>query len=121
MRIALAQINPTVGDIEGNTARILEHVARAEAERADVVVFPELAVFGYPPKDLVLRKDIVRENFEAVQRIAAACTRITALVGYAHPDPTGKGKGVLNAAGVCRNGRLETWYAKMLLPVYDGF
>ncbi len=121
MRIALAQINPTVGDIAGNTARILECISRAEGERADVVVFPELAVFGYPPKDLVLRKDIVRENFEAVQRIAAACTRVTALVGYAHPDPTGTGKGVLNAAGVCRGGRLETWYAKMLLPTYDVF
>ena len=121
MRIALAQINPIVGDIRGNTAKILDNIARAEANEADVVVFPELAVFGYPPKDLVLRNDIVRENLEAVHKIAAACTRITALVGYAHPDASGKGKGVFNAAGVCRNGRLETWYAKMLLPVYDVF
>ncbi len=121
MRIGLAQINPIVGDIEGNTAKILAYVARSETSGIELVVFPELAVFGYPPKDLVLRKDIVRENFDAVQRIAAACTRVTAVVGYAHPDPTGSGKGVLNAAGVCRNGRLETWYAKMLLPMYDVF
>lgn len=121
MRIGLAQINPIVGDIEGNTAKILEYIARAEAEAADIVVFPELAVFGYPPKDLVLRKDIVRQNFEAMQRVAAACTQVTAIVGYAHPDPSGEGKGVLNAAGVCRNGRLESWYAKMLLPMYDVF
>lgn len=121
MRIGLAQINPIVGDIEGNTAKILEYIARAEAEASGIVVFPELAVFGYPPKDLVLRKDIVRQNFEAMQRIAAACTQVTAIVGYAHPDPSGEGKGVLNAAGVCRNGRLESWYAKMLLPMYDVF
>ena len=121
MRIGLAQINPTVGDVEGNTVKILEHVRRAEAEGADAVVFPELAVFGYPPKDLVLRKDIVQQNVEAVKRIAAACTRVTALVGYVQPDPSGAGKGVLNAAGVCRNGRIETWYAKMLLPMYDVF
>jgi NAD+ synthase (glutamine-hydrolysing) len=121
MRIGLAQINPIVGDIEGNTVKILDNIARAEANGAELVVFPELAVFGYPPKDLVLRKDIVGENFEAMQKVAAACTRVTAVVGYAHPDPSGAGKGVLNAAGICRNGRLETWYAKMLLPTYDVF
>lgn len=121
MRIGLAQINPVVGDIEGNTAKILRCIAQAESGGVELIVFPELAVFGYPPKDLVLRKDIVRDNFEAVRKIAAACTRVTAVVGYAHPDPTGAGRGVFNAAGVCRNGRLESWYAKMLLPMYDVF
>jgi len=121
MRIALAQINPTVGDIEGNAAKILRGIERAEAEGAATIVFPELAVFGYPPKDLVLRRNIVQKNVEAMHRIAAACTRVTAFVGYVQPDPTGKGKGVLNAAGVCRGGKLESWYAKMLLPVYDVF
>lgn len=121
MRVALAQFNPIVGDIAGNTVRILEGISRAESEGAGLVVFPELAVFGYPPKDLVLRKDIVAENVEAMRQIAAACTRVTALVGYVQPDPSGKGTGVFNAAGVCRGGKLEAWYAKMLLPTYDVF
>lgn len=121
MRFALAQINPTVGDIAGNTRLILDGIARAESERVDLIVFPELAVFGYPPKDLVLRRDIVAANFEAVQRIAMACTRVSALLGYVQPDPSGKGKGVLNAAGFCRGRRLEKSYAKMLLPTYDVF
>ncbi len=121
MRIVLAQINPTVGDIDGNTAKIIEWIERAESERADLVVFPELCVFGYPPKDLVLRKDIVRQNVDAMARIAARCTRLTAVVGYVQPDPTGAGKGIFNAAGVCRGGVLDAWYPKMLLPTYDVF
>lgn len=121
MRIALAQINPTVGDIDGNSAIILNLISRAAAEQAELVVFPELAVFGYPPKDLVLRRDLVSRNVEAVRRIAAQCTKIAALVGYVQPDPSGKGTGIFNAAAFCRHGRLESWYAKMLLPTYDVF
>jgi NAD+ synthetase len=121
MRIALAQINPTVGDIDGNAVKVIAQIQRAEAEGADVVILPELCVFGYPPKDLVLRKDIVRQNVEAVNRIAARCTRLTAIVGCVQPDPSGAGKGVFNAAAVCRGGTIEAWYAKMLLPTYDVF
>jgi len=121
MRIALAQINPTVGDIDGNAAKIITLIAQAESEGADAVVFPELCVFGYPPKDLVLRKDIVQNNVEAMSRIASRCTRITAIVGFVRPDPTGAGKGVFNAAAVCRHGVVTATYDKMLLPTYDVF
>jgi len=121
MKVALAQINPTVGDIEGNSTRILERIEQARYAGADVVVTPELAVFGYPPKDLVLRRDLVDRNLSATQRIASCCTDITAVVGYVQPDPTGAGKGIYNAAAVCRDGVISTWYAKMLLPTYDVF
>ena len=121
MKIALAQLNPTVGDVVGNTELILEAVARARREGASVVVTPELAVFGYPPKDLVLRRDLVARNLAAVERIARACTEVVAVVGYVHPDSSGNGKGVFNAAAVCRGGRVDSTYYKMLLPTYDVF
>ena len=121
MKVALAQINPTVGDIEGNSARIIDRINQARSAAADVVVTPELAVFGYPPKDLVLRRDLVDNNLAAARRIASRCTDITAVVGYVQPDPTGAGKGIYNAAAVCRDGVISTWYAKMLLPTYDVF
>ncbi len=121
MKIALAQLNATVGDIDGNAARIIECIEQAKSAGADVVVTPELAVFGYPPKDLVLRENPVRENTEATKKIAQRCHDIVAIVGYIQPDPLGAGKGIFNAAGVCRDGVLASWYAKMLLPTYDVF
>jgi len=121
MRVALAQINPTVGDIEGNSSRIIDSIETARSAGVDMVITPELAVFGYPPKDLVLRTDLVRKNVAALERIALRCADITGVVGYVQPDPTAAGKGIFNAAAVCRDGRLETWYAKMLLPTYDVF
>ena len=80
MRVALAQINSTVGDIDGNTTRILAEIERSRSGGAEIVVFPELAVFGYPPKDLVLRQDLVHRNMVAVERIASRCTDIAAIV-----------------------------------------
>jgi NAD+ synthase/NAD+ synthase (glutamine-hydrolysing) len=121
MRIALAQINPTVGDIEGNSRRIVEQIESAAARRAQLVVFPELCIFGYPPKDLVLRGDMVRRNVAALEHIASRCTGIAAVVGYVRPDPEGAGKGVSNAAALCCNGGLAASYSKMLLPTYDVF
>ena len=121
MKVALAQTNPTVGDIDGNADRLIERIESARSAGAELVVSPELAVFGYPPKDLVLRRDLVRKNVAAVERIAARCTGLTAVVGYVQPDPTGGGKGIFNAAAVCRDGKLECWYAKTLLPTYDVF
>ncbi|MFQ5494253.1 MAG: NAD+ synthase [Phycisphaerae bacterium] len=121
MNVALAQTNPIVGDIDGNTAAILERIAAASAGGADLVVFPELAVFGYPPKDLILRAKFVQRNVEAVQRIAAACRDITAIVGFVDPDPSGAGTGHFNAAAVCRDGQMIARYAKTLLPTYDVF
>jgi NAD+ synthetase len=121
MKIALAQINPTVGDIEGNAARIVQDIHRAREAGVHLVVFPEMAIFGYPPKDLLLRADLVRRNVAAVEQIAAACADLTAVVGFAEPDNTGSGTGLLNAAAVCRGGTVQATYAKMLLPTYDVF
>lgn len=121
MRIALAQINSTVGDIAGNTERILHGITAARNAAAHLVVFPELAVFGYPPQDLVLRQDLVRRNVEAVQHIAAHCRDITACVGFVQPDPLGAGRGIHNAAALCAEGTVRATYAKMLLPTYDVF
>lgn len=121
MRVALAQINPTVGDIPGNTERILARLEEAKRARAHLAVFPELAVFGYPPKDLVLRKDLVQHNVAAIQAIADHCRGIDAVVGFVHPESSNRGKGVQNAAAVCREGKIAAIYAKALLPTYDVF
>jgi NAD+ synthetase len=121
MRIALAQINPIVGDIDGNAERIIAGVARAADSGAEMAVFPELAVTGYPPRDLVLRRDFIERNVAAVKRIADRCTHVAAVFGFVRPDPTGHGRGLLNSAAICRNGRVEATYSKMLLPTYDVF
>lgn len=121
MKVALAQINPTVGDVEGNLERILADIERARASRAQLVVFPELAVFGYPPKDLVLRHDLVDRNLEALDRIASQCRDINAVVGCVLRDTNSPGPGLVNAAAFCGEGHVVETYAKVLLPTYDVF
>jgi len=121
MRVALAQINPTVGDIDGNTTRIISAIDSARDQGADLVVTPELAVFGYPPKDLLCRKRLVERNVQAVRRIVEHCTGITAAVGYVEPDPDKAGHGIFNAAALCRDGAIVANYRKVLLPTYDVF
>ena len=114
MRIALAQINATVGDIEGNLARCVGAVRAAGS--VELVVLPELALTGYPPEDLLARPDFVDRALEALDRFAAAAA-VPALVGFV--DRVGTGLG--NAAALVRNGRVETVYHKRLLPNYGVF
>ena len=121
MKIALAQLNPIVGDIDGNAAKVVAYVRRAQKRGADVVVFPELVITGYPPKDLLLKPHFVQRNVEAVSRVAASCTGIIAVVGYAVPNTTGEGKDLFNAAAVCGEGRILETHGKTLLPTYDVF
>ncbi|MCK4871822.1 MAG: NAD+ synthase [Phycisphaerales bacterium] len=127
MRIALAQVDPTIGDLHANTALIVEAIRRARTEHADLVVFPELTIPGYPPKDLLLREGFVAQCMARAQEIAAACTDITAVVGLPRaatdddPRPNGRGRGVFNSLAVCRDGVIESWYDKRLLPTYDVF
>lgn len=126
MRFALAQINTTVGDVEGNTRLILDAVAEARRRRADVLLVPELAVLGYPPKDLLLKEHVVERCHAAIERdIAPACTAsLLAVVGsprQRREGPANVGWGVANGAAVCRGGRVEAWYDKRLLPTYDVF
>lgn len=121
MRIAIAQLNPTVGDIEGNTALILDALERSRSQGADLMVTPELAVFGYPPKDLLRRHRLIERNVKAVKHIAERCVGIAAAVGYVEPDPEPSGPGVFNAAAFCRDGTVSPVYRKVLLPTYDVF
>ena len=122
MRIALAQINPTVGDFAGNSALILERLAEARAQRAELVVFPELCLCGYPPMDLLDHGSFVAENLKALRRIQRAMPAdLGAVIGYVDRNPRGTGKRLLNAAGLLAGGRLLHTQAKTLLPTYDVF
>jgi len=123
MRVGIAQINPTVGDISGNCARIAEAVRAALAQRADLVLVPEMAVLGYPPRDLVNLEGMVPRCEEMVAVLAADVCRSDALVVIGSPrrNPSTSGHGVFNSAALCRRGVIESWYDKQLLPTYDVF
>jgi len=100
MRIALAQINPTVGDIAANSAKILDFLGRAKAQKAALVVFPELCVCGYPPKDLLLKPGFINDNIAAVKRLAERVSGIDVIVGYAERNAAlQRGGGAARGAG----------------------
>ncbi|WP_312108839.1 NAD+ synthase [Stenotrophomonas indicatrix] len=118
IRIAMAQFDFPVGDVAGNTERIIEMIGQARDEYgAGLVMFPELAVSGYPPEDLLLRPGFLYECEQAMTRIAAACRGITAVVGW----PQAAGAVVYNAASVLRDGLVEQTYRKRELPNYAVF
>ncbi|HEY1498773.1 MAG TPA: NAD+ synthase [Acidobacteriaceae bacterium] len=123
MKLALAQINPTVGDFSGNTAKILDFTRRAQQGGADLVLFPELAICGYPPADLLEKPAFVARCGEALCEIARATAkdRIAVIAGYVTAAEHGAGKHVMNSAALVRNGHVEFVQSKMLLPYYDVF
>ena len=121
MKIALAQINTTVGDFPGNVERILRSARAAKERGADLVVFPELALCGYPPRDLVERPDFIRRSEEEMSRLAGLLPDVAALVGYVRRSKIEKGKAAADAAALVHGGRVVLDYAKMLLPFYDVF
>ena len=116
MKLALAQINTTVGDLEGNRELILARLGAARAAGADIVLFPELAVTGYPPEDLLLRPGFVRAARLSLEQIAAATEGISALVGTPHFDGD-----LYNACAVCSDGEVKAIYRKRFLPNYGVF
>jgi NAD+ synthase (glutamine-hydrolysing) len=116
MRLALAQLNTTVGDLDGNRARILEAIGEATATGADLVLVPELAVTGYPPEDLLLRPSFVRAAAESLGEIASATRDVVALVGFPHFD-----RDLYNACAVCGDGEVKAIYRKRFLPNYGVF
>jgi NAD+ synthase (glutamine-hydrolysing) len=128
LKVAGAQLNLTVGDIAGNEERIAGVMDRAESEGADVLLLPELAIPGYPPEDLVLRRDFVEANIDAMHRLARRSGRMTTVVGFVD-FATGRGFGaddtqprnVANAAAVITHGELRGVYHKVLLPNYGVF
>ena len=121
MRVALAQINPTVGDLAGNRKRIEEAAARAANERADLVVLPELALTGYPPLDLVEREGFVRDQLRELDALAAASRGVAIALGAVLPTERREGKRLANAAVLLAGGKRIAEQAKTHLPTYDVF
>src|SRR3954471_20150844 len=116
VRIALAQIDVVVGDIPGNRDRIVEWIREARGAGADLVVFPELAVTGYPPEDLLLRPGFIRAAERSLEQIAHASRGVTLLVGTPHLD-----RDLYNACAVCSGGELKALVKKRFLPNYGVF
>ncbi len=121
MKIALGQINPTVGDFSGNAARIIDFSRRAQAAGAGLILFPELSVCGYPPRDLVERPSFVARNHEAVERIAGETRGIAVICGLVTAADADAGKSVMNSAALLMEGKVAFTQSKMLLPTYDVF
>jgi NAD+ synthase (glutamine-hydrolysing) len=122
MRLALAQLNLTVGDFDGNFRKMGDAVARAGAAGANLVVFSELATTGYPPRDLLNHPRFVDLSLDLLERLAALSTgSLAILVGCVERNPSSAGKGLYNAAALCRSGRVVATRHKSLLPTYDVF
>ena len=116
LRVGIAQINTTVGDFSGNTRKIIEHIGRARSSGVDLVTFPELAVCGYPPEDLLLKPNFISENLRSLDTIIEASRDITVIVGFVDSK-----KDIFNAAAVIHNGKLAGVYHKIFLPNYGVF
>ena len=121
MKIALGQINPIVGDFAGNSAKIIDYARRAKSQGAGLILFPELSICGYPPRDLVERASFVSHNREAAERIAAETQGIAVICGLVTPAHAEAGKSVMNSAALLLAGKIKFVQSKMLLPTYDVF
>ncbi len=121
MKIALAQINYHIGNFESNKQKILDSVKKAEKEGADIVVFAELAVSGYPPRDFLEFRDFVNQCNDTLQEIAAACTETAAIIGVPTYNTEPKGKPLYNSAAFVYKGKVQQLIHKTLLPNYDIF
>src|SRR5205823_10810690 len=116
LRLAMAQINVVVGDVEGNARKIIEWIDRARHFDADIVTFPELALTGYPPEDLLLKPQFIDANLFALDKVVNASRDITVIVGFVDRKDD-----IFNAAAIAQNGKLVTTYHKMYLPNYGVF
>src|SRR5436305_2555910 len=116
LRVALAQLNSTVGDLGGNTEKIVDWMARARRKKADLVVLPELALTGYPPEDLLLKPSFIRDNLRQLEQVVAASKGIAAVVGFVDLDLD-----IYNAAAFLHDGELKGVYHKVYLPNYGVF
>lgn len=121
MRIFAAQLNPTVGDFEKNTHKILAALERAKKNKADIVLFSELVLCGYPPEDLLFYPSFIEKMEEKLEEICKGCKGLFVLLGTARKNPEGKEKGVYNSAAIIQDGKLIGFKDKTLLPTYDVF
>ena len=121
MKIALGQIDPTVGDFSGNASKIIDFSRRAQQAGAGLILFPELSVCGYPPRDLVERSSFVARNRESAQHIAAQTRGIAVICGLVTPAQSDAGKPAMNSAALLMDGKIAFIQSKMLLPTYDVF
>lgn len=116
LRIGLCQINTTVGDIEGNTKKIVDYIERGKKRKVDLLAFPEMAVTGYPPEDLLLMPKFIEANLRAIRQIVKATSSITAIVGFVDKDGD-----IYNAAALLHHGKMIDSYCKSYLPNYGVF
>ena len=121
MRIALAQLNYIIGDFDVNTGKIIETIEKCKQQKADLVVFAELSVCGYPPRDFLEFDDFISKSYIAVNEIASHCTGIAAIVGAPSRNPDTKGKNLFNSAWFLADGKVQDMAHKALLPTYDIF
>jgi NAD+ synthase (glutamine-hydrolysing) len=121
MRIGLAQINTIVGDLAGNSRRILEAYKALVTQGAELVIFPELAVSGYPPRDLLFKKRFVAAVEHATRNVAAQIGAVPAVIGFIEANATGRGRAAFNSAAFCHEGKITVSARKCLLPTYDVF
>jgi NAD+ synthase/NAD+ synthase (glutamine-hydrolysing) len=121
VRLALGQINPTVGDFQGNSAKIIDFALRAKSAGVDLVLFPELCVCGYPPRDLVERPWFVDRNRQFAEEIARKTMGIDVVCGIVTPARSATGKHVMNSAALLSDGKIAAIQSKRLLPTYDVF
>ena len=121
MKAALAQINPTVGDLAGNEAKILAAYQRGVAVGVELVLLPELAVCGYPPRDLLHKSKFIAQNQAVLERLAAATGPVGLLVGYVGKNEKRPGREATNAVALLQNGKILATRVKSLLPTYDVF
>lgn len=121
MKLALAQLNYHIGNFEYNTKKIIKHIRKAESEGAEIVVFSELSICGYPPYDLLDRKDFVYKCIHAIETIAKECKNIAAIVGGPSINKHEKGKNLFNSAYFLSEGKITSIHNKSLLPNYDIF
>ena len=120
MRICMAQLNPIIGDLKGNTKKILQAVEKAKVEKADIVLFSELTICGYAPGDLLLHDDFVKANEQCLREVVKASAGICIVVGLVRINP-GKGKHLYNSAAIISDGQILGYYNKSLLPTYNVF
>jgi NAD+ synthase (glutamine-hydrolysing) len=120
MKIAMAQINPTIADIAGNREKIISFIKKAASQKADLVVFPEMATIGYPPMDLLENRKLINDNLSSIKEIAGYSTDIAVICGYVDLD-TDNYPLLFNAAAFMRDGKIVSRHYKTLLPTYDVF